>query len=161
MQVSSQVAVKFYNIEVNYDEIITEAIRSVHSLFASSKIRDGDFPSKEKGVRSIEFVVLSFKKDMTTAQAEKGIKQFGLRPATLKELLAFSRFYVQGKNQPWVVALGSVWTCSCPHGPHFGSPYIKRKFNFPYSGGESFYLDVASRLQGWHRCWDFTAVRDG
>lgn len=115
-----------YHITVNYNQTVQQLIRA--GKYSSSEgITDANFPSDEEGTARLEIFLLSFDSDnrVSSEGAIKAMKKQGLRPATLKELLALGAAYpypdLQRVNS--IIAFGSTWR---GHSGSLGVPFLGR-----------------------------------
>ena len=75
----------------------------------NSNIDSENFPSGRSEETELFLEFVCFDKGMTSDEVMKEIDEKGLRPATLKELLAFCATYPGIDDIKLAVALGSVW----------------------------------------------------
>ncbi len=141
-----------YIVSINYDQTVEQLIEAGKFDKVDDRVTSRHFPSNEKGVAEMLVYLMNF--GFTHINSEDIVKEMdrqGLRPATLKELLAL-RVAQPKLQQPYgykIVALGSI----CPNSGQPRTPTL-------YSG-ESYhhlYLECWAN-HDWNFSWHFAAVR--
>ena len=67
------------------------------------------FPSNDKGKQSIDIILVGFDRPLESEQVTSELRDQGLRPATLKELLALGVSHPRLQREMNIAALGSIW----------------------------------------------------
>ena len=73
------------------------------------QITSAHFPSTKKGEKAIEFILVGFDRPEETDDILHKLKYEGMRPATIKELLALGASHPRLQREMNVAALGSSW----------------------------------------------------
>ena len=106
-----QFSVTSYPVPVNYCQTLKKMIKNNEFDWKSNLINNDNFPSSERGKVEVTIKLVGFDYKITSESVIKELDRLGLRPATLKELLAFgvAQRDIQRSNYA-IVALGSVWS---------------------------------------------------
>ena len=106
-QVLSSFTDRDYSLNVHYDGTIEDSLKAGKYNWTYFEISAKNFASKESGTKLIQAALVQLN-TYTTAQAMvKEQATAGLRPATLKELLAFGETYPEVQTKISVIGLGS------------------------------------------------------
>lgn len=98
-----------YVLTVNYDRSVEDGVVAGKYDWTNSDTTSGHFPSNEIGTKEVSVELVHFGRDMTTDEVLSKLDKTGLRPATLKELLALGEGHPDLQREFPIVALGSVW----------------------------------------------------
>ena len=109
-----QPAFSSYSVLVDYGQTVEQLIRNGRYDWVNSDINGRNFPSSERGRAQIDIFLLNFDHDISSEDAIREMAKQGLRPATLKELLALGTAFPDLQRENPIVALGS--TCRRPDG---------------------------------------------
>lgn len=96
-----------YTINVNYDQPLEQLLKV--GRFVSCP-KPGIFPSQETGKARIDILLVDFGQDIWTEDVIRQMDKEGLRPATLKELLALDAAFPYLHMHHPILALGSSFT---------------------------------------------------
>lgn len=138
-----------YTVTVNYDQTVEQLIKTGKYDWFNYDLTSLHFPSNEKGVAEVLVYLVNFNRGISSEDAGKELDRQGLRPATLKELLALGVAQPDLQRNNPIVALGFEWRDSV------GFVYV------PYLGGYGSYrrLDLDWWGGDWVSDWLFAAVR--
>ena len=139
----------FHSI-VNYDRSVALGIQAGNYNWINDYITDKNFPPEkgESGTKEISFELVHLNKVVSSEQALQELESRNLRPATLRELLAFGEKYPDEQRKYSIVALGSV-----------GRYWDGRGVPCLYGGGRERRLSLARYGGGWYSDCRFLAVR--
>ena len=98
-----------YPVTVNYNLSIELLIKAGNYDLRHPIITDANFPSVRSGEAKIEIVLVEFNRHVSYKSALAELNKQGLRPADLKELLAFGAKYPEEQYGLPILALGSPW----------------------------------------------------
>jgi hypothetical protein len=98
-----------YQLTVNYDLPIEEAISGGRYTFADRDITSAVFPRDQASTTTMQIRLVHFDRIVTTPDVCNALARRKLRPAGWSELLALGRTYPMIQRQVTVVALGSFW----------------------------------------------------
>lgn len=98
-----------YAVTVNYGQAVEQLVRSGQYGWTNDAINGRNFPSREKGQAQIDILLVTFDRNISSEDAIKAMDAQGLRPATLKELLALGVAFPELQRENPIVALGSTW----------------------------------------------------
>ncbi len=98
-----------YQLTVDYSQSLEGMIKAGKYDWVNSNITRDNFPTNHHGMQTIEVELIHFGKELTTQEIEVELENQSLRPATLKELLAFGAKYPDKQREYSIVALGSGW----------------------------------------------------
>lgn len=98
-----------YLVTVDNDLPIAQMIASGRYDLVSESITANHFPSTETDVVQKVIYLIKFAGDISNADAIQEIDNLGLRPATLKELLALGAAHPDLQQSYLIAALGSTW----------------------------------------------------
>ena len=102
-----------YELTVDYDKPLAEQIAAGRHDNVDREITTERFPAGRGGVERVEAVLVHLdREDPTATQARRRIRYLGLRPANLRELLAFGSAQPEMQGEFDIAALGS--TCRLP-----------------------------------------------
>lgn len=96
---------------VVYDLSVEDLVLLGKYDLADNQITSDHFPSTEKGKKAVEFILVGFDRPEETDDIVYKLKYEGLRPATIKELLALGISHPRLHREMNIAALGSSW-CS-------------------------------------------------
>jgi hypothetical protein len=97
-----------YAVQVNYDLATHEARKAGNYVWSNSEI-DGEFPSAYQGNVQVEINLVHFGTTMSANDVLAGLDALGLRPAVLREFLAFGAQFPELQSTFPIVELGSTW----------------------------------------------------
>ncbi len=116
-----------YPLTINYERTVEDGVKAGKYDWTNNDITSDHFPSKEAGTKEVSVELIHFGKDKTTNEVLSELDNAGMRPATLKELLALSENHLDLQREFPIVALGSVWRppggsrdCACLYGSGSG-----------------------------------------
>lgn len=138
-----------YPVNVDYSASVEQLIKVGKYDWFNDDIKGGNFPSSEKGTAQVLVYLVNFDRDISSEDAVKELDRQGLRPATLKELLALGATYPDLQRKDLIVALGSTWRGSVG--------YVR----VPCLRGFGSFRDLSLGwwFGGWYSFWRFAAVR--
>ena len=138
-----------YQVRVNYELSVEEAIEAGKYQAVNADITGKNFPSTKKGQADIEIVLIRFEHRMKSEDVLDELHKEGLRAADLPEFLAFGAEHPDVQRKFSVVGLGSVWQDR------------KGYRNVPclYTASEGRYLDLHWWDDGWYSYSRFAAIR--
>ncbi len=147
-QDSPQPTEQIFAVQVNYDRSIEDGVQAGHYDSSYLGFTSQNFPDeKTAGTKSVLIHLVQFHGAMSADQVLVELDKWSLRPATLKECLAFGEERLDAQRQ--VAFLGSMW--QEPNGDR-GYPYVVRE-------GLERYLCLGWDSNGrWNRLWSFAAV---
>lgn len=94
---------------IDYSRSVVDSVKAGQYDWSENDITDQNFPSDEQGIREVEFVLFRYKgKMMTPDNVIPQMEVEGIRPATLKELLAYGEQNPNAQRSLLIIALGSV-----------------------------------------------------
>jgi len=100
---------EIYCITIDYSKSFAEMLEVGMYDAVDSRIIPNHFPINNSGQAKIEIELVCYPIPMRSDNdLVRNMRQHGLRPATLPELLALGAIYPQ-KAQFTIVALGSIW----------------------------------------------------
>ncbi|KKT49279.1 MAG: hypothetical protein UW41_C0009G0046 [Candidatus Collierbacteria bacterium GW2011_GWC2_44_18] len=144
-----QVPFPGYSVNVDYATSVEQMIKAGKYDWFNDDITSGHFPSNEKGKSQMVIYLLNFDGDISSENALQEMNKLGLRPATLKELLALGAQHPNLQRKDVIVALGSTWRGS---GGDVNVPYL-------YGDESGRDLRLSWFAGGWPSLWRFAAVR--
>ncbi len=103
-----------YVVTVNYDRSVEDGVKAGKYYWTDKRITSDRFPSNEVGNKEVSIELVHFGKNMKTDEVLSELDRAGLRPATLKELLALGEKVPDLQRESPISALGSV--CQDPRG---------------------------------------------
>lgn len=138
-----------YPVNVDYSASVEQLIKNGKYDWFNDDITGRNFPSSEKGTAQVVVYLVNFDHDISSEDAVKELDRQGLRPATLKELLALGSTYPDLQRKDLIVALGSTWRGSDGRVsvPCLGGVGSRRGLRLTWWGGV------------WGSGWRFAAVR--
>lgn len=138
-----------YKVVVDYDLTVEQLITAGQYDWFNDDITSRNFPSKEKDVAAVLIYLVNFDYDISSEDVVRKLDRQGLRPATLKELLALGITQPDLQRSNPIFALGSVWRGSSDdvEVPHL------------YGLDDSRNLDLDWWSGDWPSDWRFAAVR--
>jgi len=138
-----------YSVFVKYDQTVEQMIDANKYDWFNDDINSGRFLSGERGQVQVFIYLVNFGREISSEDAIGELDHQGLRPATLKELLALSASYLDLQRGVPIVALGSIWR------PSDG------RVEVPFLEGDRSdrYLDLHRWGDDWDPHWQFAAVR--
>lgn len=98
-----------YPITVNYGLSLKEMIAVGRYDREDKDITALHFPMKGEGTKEVVTELVHFNRHMESEDVLREFDERSLRPATIKELLAFGAKYPELQRQFPIVALGSIW----------------------------------------------------
>ncbi len=137
------------NLVANYDRSVEDGIKAGKYNWSNSNITSSHFPSEEAGTKEVSIELIYFGRNMETNEVLSELDKMGMRPATLKELLALGEKHPDLQREFPIIALGSVW--QVPDGGR-GCAYLG-------GGGSGRGLSLRWIGGGWIDCCRFAAVR--
>jgi hypothetical protein len=138
-----------YTVMVSYDQNVEQMIKAGKYDWFNDDVTSRHFPSNEKGVAEVLVYLVNFNRDISSEDAVKELDRHGLRPATLKELLALGVAQPDLQRNDPIVALGSSLRDS---DGRVRVPCLS-------GGGSSRRLRLGWWLGVWRSYWRFAAVR--
>lgn len=139
-----------YSVIVNYDLTVEQLIKAGGKFnWVNDNITSSHFPSSEKGIAEVLIYLANFTRLIRSGDVIKELDRQGLRPATLKELLALGVARPDLQRIDPIVALGSKWRDS---GGRVGVPCLD-------GDGGCRRLVLALWRGDWDLHWRFVAVR--
>ncbi len=97
------------NLVVNYDRSVEDGIKAGKHDWSDNNIISSRFPSEEAGTKEVSIELIHFGRYMETDEVLSELDKIGMRPATLKELLALGEKHSDLQREFPIIALGSVW----------------------------------------------------
>ena len=104
-----QLLFPYYIVTVDYDQTVEQLIKTGKYDWFNYDLTSLNFPSNEKGVAEVLVYLVNFNRGISSEDAVKELDRQGLRPATLKELLALGVAQPDLQRNKPIVALGSEW----------------------------------------------------
>src|SRR5258706_2548056 len=144
-----QVPFPGYSVDVDYSASLEQLVKAGKYDWFNDDITGRNYPSSEKGTAQVLVYLVSFNRDINSEDVVKELDRQGLRPATLKELLALGASYPDLQRKDLIVALGSTWRDS---GGDVRVPDLR-------SCGSNRYLHLSWWAGVWRSFWRFAAVR--
>lgn len=138
-----------YTTKVNYDLTIEQLIKNDKYDWYDHAINSLHFPSNEKGMVEVLIFLINFDEEISSDTAVTKLDRLGLRPATLKELLALNIAQPDLQQNNPIVALGSKWLSLV------GRYCVPRL----YGDGATRSLALRSWNGNWFKNWQFAAVQ--
>ena len=138
-----------YTVTVDYSASVEQMIKAGKFDWFNDDVTSRHFPSNEKGVAEVLVYLVNFNRDISSEDAVKELDRQGLRPATLRELLALGVAQPDLQRNNPIVALGSRWRDSIGR---VLVPYLDGR-------GSSRFLYLDWWGGGWLSDWRFAAVR--
>ena len=144
-----QLSFPWYTVTVDYSASVEQMIKAGKFDWFNDDVTSRHFPSNEKGVAEVLVYLVNFNRDISSEDAVKELDRQGLRPATLRELLALGVAQPDLQRNNPIVALGSTWR---------GSDGLVL---VPYLYGSESYRSLGLRwwYGVWRSRWPFAAVR--
>jgi hypothetical protein len=138
-----------YPVEVNYDLSLRDAIEAGDYQGVNAFITVENFPSSKSGVSKEDIFLMRFDGRMTSEEVVNALSKKGMRPAELREFLAFGATYPEMQRKFSVIGLGSVWRDK------------KGYRNVPclYTASEARYLDLHWWDDAWYSYSRFAVLR--
>jgi hypothetical protein len=138
-----------YPVEVNYDLSLRDAIEAGDYQAVNASITIENFPSSKSGVSKEDIFLMRFEGRMTSEEVVHALSKKGMRPAELREFLAFGATYPEMQRKFSVIGLGSVWRDKKGYG------------NVPclYTASEGRYLDLHWWDDAWYSYSRFAVLR--
>jgi hypothetical protein len=96
-----------YPLQVDYSRSVEDSLKAGRYDWVSRRITSVNFPSSETGRGTISVVLIPFSLQASLEYVLGRQAEAGLRPASLKELLAFGEAYPEVQKRLPVMALGS------------------------------------------------------
>ncbi len=99
-----------FNLVVDYSRPINDSIAAGNHRYNRSEINDKNFPpvEHEQGKKNVQFTLYRFCKIVDSCYVIADMERDGMRPATLRELLAFSEVNPELQELP-LISLGSIY----------------------------------------------------
>lgn len=145
----TQLSYPAYKVSVNYDQTVEQFIKAGKYDWFNDDVTSLHFPSNEKDVAGVLVYLVNFNRDISSEDAVRELDRQGLRPATLKELLALGVAQPDLQRNNPIVALGSTW---CSSAGNLVVPFLGSS-----EGGR--FLSLIRLGGGWSSSWQFAAVR--
>jgi len=98
-----------YPVAVDYDRSIEDSVRAGNYRWIDQSVTSYNFPSTETGSREVNIELIHFGQKMENDSVLHEMGKHGLRPATLKELLALGEKHPYLQREFSIIALGSIW----------------------------------------------------
>lgn len=103
-----------FKVTVDYSQSIAEMVAAGKYDWKNDDITEKHFPSPKLPAGfptkvELNLELIHFNRVISSDEALAELKKQGLRPATLRELLAFAVSYPEKQREFPIVALGSVW----------------------------------------------------
>lgn len=98
-----------FQISVNYDLSLDEALKMCQFDYGDSNITDLQFPNDKSGIVNTEIFIINFNERLDSSDVLPAIKNLGLKPANLRQLLALAAAYPQLQKEYPIAGLGSIW----------------------------------------------------
>ncbi len=98
-----------YTLTINYSRSVEDGVKAGKYDWSNSDITSSHFSSDEVGTKEVSIELIHFGRNMETNEVLSELDKMELRPATLKELLAFGEKYPNLQRKFPIIALGSVW----------------------------------------------------
>jgi hypothetical protein len=138
-----------FPVQVDYDLPLRDAIDAGNYQGVNAFITSENFPSSKRGQSSVEIVLMRFEGRMTSEEVVNALSKRGMRPAELREFLAFGATYPEAQRKFSVIGLGSVWQDK------------KGYRNVPclYTASEARYLDLHWWDDAWYSYSRFAVLR--
>ena len=96
-----------YSVQVDYSRSVEDSLRAGQYNWAHYQVTSSNFPGPETGRGALSVVLVPFSPQANLDSVLGGQATSGMRPATLKELLAFGETYPDVQKNLPVLALGS------------------------------------------------------
>jgi hypothetical protein len=135
-----------FSATVDYDQSLVASIAAGKYNKISPSIEG--FPAEAGGQVNVVFKLVRFNFRISTMSAIAGIDSQGLRPATLKELLAFGAKYPEEQRIRPIIELGTGGPCR----------YCPPEAAFLNGNAEMRGLDNLCMDNSWDTCFCFLAV---
>lgn len=98
-----------FPVIVNCSKSLDEMIKAGNYDWVNWDISEKHFPVQGQGQTELNIELIHYGKHMESDDVVRDLEGYGLRPATLSELLAFGAAYPNKQREFPIVALGSVW----------------------------------------------------
>ena len=99
-----------FPISLDSTRTLSEMIAAGQYGFVHSDITTENFPATLDNQESVEIVLVHFNKFIESSAVSETLNKFGLRAATLQELLALGEKHPQAHRGLPILALGDVWS---------------------------------------------------
>lgn len=96
-----------YPLQVDYSKSIEDSLRDGGYSWVSDRVTSASFPSGENGQGKVSAILVPFSPQASLDYIFHREAAAGLRPATLRELLAFGETYPEVQRKLPIMALGS------------------------------------------------------
>ena len=138
-----------FPVQVNYDLSVCDAIEAGDYQAVNASITSENFPTSRSGQADLEIYLMRFGGRMTSEEVVDALSKKGMRPAELREFLAFGATYPEMQRKFSIVGLGSVWRDK------------KGYKNVPclYMASEGRYLDLHWWDDAWYSYSRFAVLR--
>lgn len=97
-----------YNLQVNYDLTIEEALNTGKYDFSRYNIMSKDFSTTRRGTADVGFQLVHFKRDISSEAVIDELDWRRCRPANIYELLALGNAHPELQLQHMIIGLGSI-----------------------------------------------------
>ena len=118
---------KVYSIIVNYGMNLMNMLESARCNWHDKDLNSENFPVTKKETVENRFKLVRFVRKMNTNEVEAQLKQKNMRPAELRELLAFCNDTVNFEipDECSIIALGSTWIDSSSSTERVNVPCVR------------------------------------
>ncbi len=137
-----------YQVAVD-NETVEQLVRAGKYDWSNDDITSSHFPSERWAKALVDIFLVNFDHNISSEDAIAKMAEQGLRPATLKELLALGSAHPDLQRENPIVALGSTWRSP---GGYVSVPYL-------YGFGSTRSLVLSWFGGDWVPRWRFAAVR--
>lgn len=103
------ISLKVYTLIIDYGRNVEDGIKVGKYNWSNKDITSSHFPSDEVGTEEVFIKIVHFRRLIATDEVLSELDKMGLRPASLKELLAFGEKYPDLQKEFPIIALYSVW----------------------------------------------------
>src|SRR5258706_591723 len=98
-----------YPVNVDYSASLEQLVKAGKYDWFNDDITGRNFPSSEKGTAQVLVYLVNFNRDINSEDVVKELDRQGLRPATLKELLALGASYPDLQRKDLIVSSVGNW----------------------------------------------------
>lgn len=98
-----------FSVVVNYSKSCREMIAAGNYVHVDRQINSGNFPISGSGSQEVVLQLVSYKRDLKTANILEDLAAKGLEVAKIEHLLAFGAKYPNVQRRYGIYALGSIW----------------------------------------------------
>ncbi len=101
-----------YVVFLDYGKSVEEMVSAGQYKRKNSDINSKNFPTKGEGTANVNLELVHFGKSVSSEYVLVYLKENGMRPATVEELLAFGATYPKIQREFPIICLGSSWVDS-------------------------------------------------